>query len=138
LYPIGVPRWLTRLADAGAWVWRALAASARRRYEGETLKPVTHPRHRARLLQYARRLRFEGTRIRNDNPEAADRAASATLGSLPSADAAELWIAERDDYAAWHAYAASILEAGAGGVETLDGLAADDTSEDTARDADVN
>lgn len=79
------------------------------------MKPVTHPRHRANLLQQARRLRFEGARVRRSDGEAVGDHQAAAQQS------AQLWREEREAYEAWNAYAAEILEAGAGGVEPLDG-----------------
>lgn len=67
-------------------------------------------------------MRFEGARVRGSDGDAlADHQAGAAFGSLSLAQSAQLWREEREAYEAWHAYAAEILEAGAGGVEPLDG-----------------
>jgi hypothetical protein len=56
------------------------------------MKPVTDPREQAELAQRARRLRFEGS--------AKGRS---------------------EDYARWHAYAAHVMEVGAGTVDPMAG-----------------
>ena len=113
----------------GRWrrarTWPGCVAVVALLREGGRLKPVTHPRHRANLLQHARKLRFEGARVRNSvGDQIADRTGVA-FGSLSLAESARVWIEERSAYEEWHVYAAEILEAGAGGVEPLDGAVGD-------------
>jgi hypothetical protein len=68
-------------------------------------KPVTHPKTRAWLLWLARRIRAEGRSILAREPSLADRAAGGPLFFDDRAQASD-----------WCAYAAEIVEAGAGGA----------------------
>ena len=70
-------------------------------------KPVTHPKTRAWLLWLARRIRAEGRSILAREPSLADRAAGGPLFFDDRAQASD-----------WCAYAAEIVEAGAGGAAT--------------------
>jgi hypothetical protein len=88
------------------------------------MKPLTHARHRANLLQQARRLRFEGTRVRDSNAIAiSDLRIGVTFNAVSLVESAALWDAERDAYSEWLNYAATILEAGAGGKPIIVGEA---------------
>lgn len=90
------------------------------------MKPVTHPRHRANLLQQARKLRFEGAKVRDSvGDQIADRTGVA-FGSLSLVESARIWRDERSACEEWHVYAATILEVGAGGVQPLDGAVGDE------------
>ena len=125
IFPVGFPRWfllLVRLSDEVA-NWRDLVSRWWAR-KGDRLKPLMHPRHRANLLQHARRLRLEGTKVRESAADAiavADLRAGATFGALSLVESAALWNVEREGFNEWLIYAATILEAGAGGVEPLVG-----------------
>lgn len=70
-------------------------------------KPVTHPKTRAWLLWLARRIRAEGRSILAREPSPADGAAGGPLFYEDRAQAGD-----------WCAYAAEIVEAGAGGAAT--------------------
>ncbi len=71
-----------------------------------------HPMVRAALLQLARKLRFDGCRIRREIDTL--EAVHAFKAVMPAADLLELWRLERQAAFEWCSYAAAILEAGAG------------------------
>lgn len=83
------------------------------------MKPVTHPILKARLLRLARRIRYEGQRIKASELSSTHHSAYEASGVIALDESAALYPVEREAAEAWCNYAAEIAEAGAGGAAPL-------------------